>query len=91
MLSHQNQRLMKLLQKNLQNQNRRLWMKEQNQALTVDSPQSENASVQIDDYDFVEQDGFITVHPDLRTLFSKYQTPKTMEVEEGSITFEKNG
>jgi hypothetical protein len=40
---------------------------------------------------FVKQDGFITVHPDLHKLFSKYQTPKPMEVEEGSITFEKNG
>lgn len=55
------------------------------------SPESENASVQTDDYVFVKQDGFITVHPDLHKLFSKYQTPKPMEVEEGSITFEKNG
>ena len=88
---NQNQRLMKLLQKNLQNQNRRLWMKEQNQALTADFPQSENAPAQTNDYEVIEQDGFITVHPDLRTLFNKYQTPKPMEVEEGSITFEKNG
>jgi len=57
----------------------------------VDFHQSENAPAPTNDYEVIEQDGFITVHPDLRTLFNKYQTPKPMEVEEGSITFEKNG
>jgi hypothetical protein len=61
------------------------------------SPQSENASVQretqlelFDEYEHVEQDGFITVYPDLKTLFNKKESPKPMEVKEGSITFEKN-
>lgn len=41
------------------------------------------------EYEHVEQDGFITVHPPLSQLFEKYSTPKPMEIEKGSITFEK--
>jgi len=65
-----------------------LWMKEQNQALTVDCHQSENASVQTNDYDHIEQDGGVS-NLSLKEILS-VGTPSSMEVEEGSITFEKN-
>jgi ABC-type microcin C transport system permease subunit YejE len=86
---NQNQRLMKLLQKNLQNQNWRLWMKEQNQALTVDCHQSENAPAPTNDYHYIEQDGGIS-NLSLKEILL-VGSPSSMEVEEGSITFEKNG
>jgi len=41
------------------------------------------------EYEYVEQDGFYTVYPDLNTLFNKKESPKALEVKEGSITFEK--
>ena len=43
-----------------------------------------------EEYELVEQDGFITTYPDLKTLLTKKESPESMEIEEGSITFEKN-
>ena len=46
------------------------------------------------EYELIEQDGFITTHPDLRTLLTNWNqrndSPEPMETKEGSITFEKN-
>lgn len=53
------------------------------------SPESENVSVQTSDYDYIEQDGGIS-DLSLKEILS-VGTPSSMEVEEGSITFEKNG
>ena len=60
-------------------------------------PQSESVSAQsekqlelFEEYELIEQDGFITTHPDLKTLLTKKESPEAMEIKEGSITFEKN-
>jgi len=57
--------------------------------------ESANASVpkQLElfkEYELIEQDGYITIYPDLETLLTKKESPESMEVEKGSITFEKN-
>ena len=62
--------------------------------MSQNSPESENVSAPTQmelfpEYEHVEQDGFITVHPPLSKLFEKYSTPKPMEIEKGSISFEK--
>lgn len=54
------------------------------------SAQSEKQLELFEEYELIEQDGFITTHPDLKTLLTKKESPESMEVEEGSITFEKN-
>jgi hypothetical protein len=55
----------------------------------VDFPQSENASVQTSDYDYIEQDGGIS-NLSLKEILS-VGSPSSMEIKKGSITFEKNG
>ena len=57
-------------------------------------PESESVSAPkqmelFEEYELVEQDGFITTYPDLKTLLTKKESPESMEVEKGSITFEK--
>lgn len=52
------------------------------------SQESENVSVQTNDYDHVEQDGGIS-GLSLKDILS-VGTPSSMETEEGSITFENN-
>jgi len=54
------------------------------------SAQSEKQLELFEEYELIEQDGFITTHPDLKTLLTKKESPEAMEVKEGSITFEKN-
>ena len=67
--------------------------------MSQNSPESESASVPTQmelfpEYELIEQDGFITTHPDLRTLLTNWNqrndSPEPMETKEGSITFEKN-
>jgi hypothetical protein len=40
-----------------------------------------------EEYELFEHDGYITVYPDLKTLLTKKESPESMEVEKGSITF----
>ena len=55
----------------------------------VPYPESESVSAQTNNYEYVEQDGAIP-GLSLKEILS-VETPSSMEVEEGSITFEKNG
>jgi hypothetical protein len=55
----------------------------------VDCHQSENAPAPTNDYHYIEQDGGIS-NLSLKEILL-VGSPSSMEVEEGSITFEKNG